>query len=359
MRAGTFICSSFLASILFGLAVVVSGEEVGGLYEARVPVSSKDKDERDAALGTALLQVVIKVSGSRSPGASPVIGAALASPNLYVQQFRYHNLASQGADEAPADTPAFELWARFDPGVVDPLLREAGLPVWGRVRPSVLALVAVEGSVGRELLGAEDPGGWSVLLEEVAGQRGVPLSLPLMDLEDQARLRASDVWAGFEDNVRSASQRYQSEGVLLGSVYQVLPGAWEARWRLLLNDGRHEWLNQGDRLERVLFDGVQETADILASRFGGFTGVAGPSGVELTVAGINSLKDYARALHYLDSLDEISRVEVTRVETDSVSFRVDARGGREAVRQVIALGRTLTPEGQTQWDDTLSYRLLP
>jgi len=109
----------------------------------------------------------------------------------------------------------------------------------------------------------------------------------------------------------------------------------------------------------VLLAGVHECADRLASRFGGFTGTTAASGVEVNVTGIRSLGDYARTLHYLDSLDEVSRVDVTQVHNDSVSFRVDARGGRETVRQVIALGRTLSEEGQTDWTAGLSYRLLP
>jgi hypothetical protein len=44
-----------------------------------------------------------------------------------------------------------------------------------------------------------------------------------MDLEDRSQLRTSDVWAGFEDNLRRAAQRYRSEGVLLGRVYERLP----------------------------------------------------------------------------------------------------------------------------------------
>jgi hypothetical protein len=52
-------------------------------------------------------------------------------------------------------------------------------------------------------------------------------------------------------------------------------------------------------------------------------------------------------------------VDVTHVEGGRVSFRVDARGGRETVRQVIALGRTLAEEGQSDLTDGLNYRLLP
>jgi len=172
-------------------------------------------------------------------------------------------------------------------------------------------------------------------------------------------LRASDVWAGFEDNVRRAAERYQTEAVLLGRVYERLPGFWEARWRLLLEDGRHEWLEQGEGLDLVLLAGIHESADRLASRFGGFTGTTAASGVPIQVTGIRNLRDYARALDYLGSLDRVSRVDVTQVKNGSVSFRVDAAGGRETVRQVIALGSTLAEEGQGGANAGLRYRLLP
>ncbi len=340
-------------------APVFAASEVRNLYEAEVAVANKDRNIRSEAFGLALLQVAVKVSGRRGAAASPVIVAAMESPDRFVQQFRYRNTTPvAGGNESP-ESPTLNLWVQFDAPAVDTLMREAGMPVWGRVRPSVLVLVAIESGGRRELLSSDDSGGWAAFIGRAAGERAVPLILPLMDLEDRSQLRTSDVWAGFEDNLRRAAQRYRSEGVLLGRVYERLPDYWEARWRLLLEDGRHEWLDQAEGLDAVLLAGVHESADLLASRFGGFSGAGAASGVEVNVTGIRSLRDYARTLQYLDSLDEVSRVDVTNVKSGSVSFRVDARGGRETVRQVIALGRTLSEDGQGEFNSGLTYRLLP
>ncbi len=340
-------------------APVFAASEVRNLYEAEVAVANKDRKIRSEAFGLALLQVAVKVSGRRGAAASPVIVAVMESPDRFVQQFRYRNITPvAGGNESP-ESPTLNLWVQFDAPAVDTLMREAGMPVWGRVRPSVLVLVAIESGGRRELLSSDDSGGWAAFIGRAAGERAVPLILPLMDLEDRSQLRTSDVWAGFEDNLRRAAQRYRSEGVLLGRVYERLPDYWEARWRLLLEDGRHEWLDQAEGLDAVLLAGVHESADLLASRFGGFSGATVADRVEVNVTGIQSLRDYARTLQYLDSLDEVSRVDVTNVKTGSVSFRVDARGGRETVRQVIALGRTLAEEGQDDLNTGLTYRLLP
>jgi hypothetical protein len=350
--------SLVLLAWVVGAPVFAAGE-VKNLYEAEVNVVDKDRRVRTEAFGLALMQVAIKVSGRRGAAASPVIVEAIEDPARFVQQFRYSKVVPASAEGESPESPTLKLWVQFDAPAVDGLIREAGLPVWGRVRPSVLVLVAMESAAGRELLSSDDAGGWADFIRRVGAERAVPLVLPLMDLEDRSRLRASDVWAGFEDNVQSAAQRYQSEAVLMGRAYERLPDFWEARWRLLLEGGRHEWLDQGEGLDAVLLAGVHESADRLASRFGGFTGTVVASGVEVNVAGIRSLHDYARILQYLDALDEVSRVDVTSVDSDRVSFRVDARGGRETVRQVIALGHTLVEDAQEDLNAGLSYRLLP
>ena len=344
--------------LVAGASVFAAGE-VRNLYEAEVDVVDKDGGVRTEAFGLALMQVAIKVSGRRGAAESPVIVEAIKNPARFVQQFRYSNVAPVSEEGESPESPALKLWVQFDAPSVDGLIREAGMPVWGRVRPSVLVLVAIESAAGRELLSSDDAGGWAEFIRRIGAARAVPLVLPLMDLEDRSRLRASDVWAGFEDNVQSAAQRYQSEGVLMGRAYQRLPNYWEARWRLLLEDGRHEWVDQGEGLDAVLLAGVHEGADRLASRFGRVTDTTVASGVEVNVTGIQSLRDYARTLQYLDALDEVSRVDVTSVDSESVSFRVDARGGRETVRQVIALGHTLVEDGQEDLNAGLSYRLLP
>lgn len=360
MRVAQVVRLVALCTALVQAHSAVQAAEVRNLYSAEILVADKGDETRRAAFAAALLEVVVKVSGSRGAAGNPVIVEATQAPEQYVQQFRYENVeAPPESTDADATKVGLELRAQFDSRAVDGLIREAGLPVWGRVRPSVLMLVAVESSGARELLSSDDPRGWAGFVQGVAAKRGVPVVLPLMDLEDRQRLRASDVWAGFEDNVRPAAERYQSEAVLLGRVYELTPNYWEARWRLLLADGRSEWLDQGEGLDAVLLAGVNESADRLASRFGGVTGAAVASGVRLNVSGVRTLQDYARTLEYLDSLDAVSRVDVTKVAGASVSFRIDARGGPDAVRQVIALGRTLAEEPNADPRSGLNYRLLP
>ena len=330
--------------------------ELTGLYEAEVPVASKQVAAREAALGAALRQVLIKVSGRRDPGSGPVVADALRAPGRFVQQYQYR--AAPGALQA--SEPELLLWTRFDADVVDAVVRDAGFPVWGRTRPALLLWAVLDDGSTRELLGPDDFTGIIEALERGADLRGIPVVVPLLDLEDRAAVRVADLWAGFFDPIRAASARYETEATLVVRVRQLLANLWEANWTLLLPDSAEQhWQTQSDVEALLLEDGMHGAADLLAASYSNVAGVGGPGRVSVVITGIRNLDDYARALGYLESLKEVEHVEVARVEPGQVRFEIDARGGRAAIRQVVGLGSTLVSEGYAGPDSELQMRLLP
>lgn len=352
--------AGFLVAVLIALLAKqpAHGAEVRGLYEAEVPVLDKTEASREAGLGDALARVITKVTGEPRPKSSPTVAAAIASPGRFVQQFRYRLVVAKPAVEPAGAEPRWLLWARFDPGVVDGLVRDAGMRVWGRLRPAVMIWIAVEQAGTRRILGGEESTDLAAVVREAARQRGVPVVLPLLDLEDQSRLRVSDVWGVFMDRISAASDRYQSNVILTARVYRLLPTLWEGRFSLLLGDVAEEWSSQGDILELLLSDGVTEVADRLAARFAGPGNLVEPSGFAVIVSGVRSAVDYARTLNYFSNLEETTDVSVTRVRADEVSFHIEARGGREVLLRVVGLSRILAPESLAG-DPELRFRLMP
>lgn len=316
--------------------------EVRTLYESQVEVADKSNAARKAALSEALLEVAIKVSGEKDLARNSKLADALKSADRYLQQYRYIE------DDAPSEQ-RLALWAQFDPTEVNRSLEAAGLPVWGRTRPTVLAWIAVEVAGGRTLVGADDQSGVSAALQQRALERGIPVLIPLLDLEDRTQVDVTDLWGGFRGKILQASARYGSEAVMVARAYRRLPTLWEVRWLLFLGDAPHQWTTQGPDLRALMRDGIDELTEVLVDRFVRSTAGVNTAGqarmVEFSVTGIHSLEDYARALRYLQSLDGVARVEVTRVEVGEVVFGLAVRGGGEGVVQVIALGQTLTPIG--------------
>ena len=347
-----------LASLVASLALVCASPraaELPGLYEAEVLVSTQESADREIALGLALRRVLSKVSGQRDVEPHESLAAAVKAPGRFVQQFQYR--AGRDGESEAGEGEAFRLWAKFDAELVDALIREAGLPVWGRSRPSALIWLSVESAGVRDLVAAGDGTGYHASIEEGARRRGIPVVQPLLDLEDRLAVNPDELWAGFFDHLRAASARYDTEAVILVRLREFQPSLWEAHWSLLMDGVEQHWTTQSDLPELLLEDGVDTAASFLVARYARPADQYATSLVDIVVTGVRTLEDYARALQYLSSLEEVEQVEVDAVESGQVRFRVNAHGGRSAIRETVTLGSTLLPEGRPGAEGPLHLRL--
>lgn len=336
--------------LLLALTVTAQADEVAGLYEAEVEVASQDKELRNAAVRTALEEVLVRVSGRSAVVSTPdlpSIQAALETSTRFAQQFRYRALPVEG-DPIPGQSsqlpPKQVLWVRFDELVVNKLLRSNGLPVWGRTRPVTLVWLVVDNRGRRNLIGNSSRHEASNLLRQHAKRRGLPLRLPLLDLADRSSVRVTDVWGNFEDTILRASSRYQPEAILVGRVFQSYTGLWNARWTLYLEGRRHDWEVQGAALSDVVHPGIDQAAESLALRFAQVLNGDASGSVLVQVKGINGLAGYNRAIKYLGSLAPVTQVHPHIIDAKSVIFRLAARSGRLGIAQAVALGHTLVSE---------------
>ena len=133
MRFFRCVLPALLPGILFSL-LLVSAAMADDLFVAQTPVTDEASETRNGALKLMLADVLIRVSGNTSIASQPAAKAVLdAAPSL-VQQYRYET-GQQG------ETVERVLWARFEQGSVERMMREQGLPVWSQ-RPRVLLWLA-------------------------------------------------------------------------------------------------------------------------------------------------------------------------------------------------------------------------
>ncbi len=333
-----------LSGLFFALTFPMSvfSAEVRGLYETEVLVTSQGQDERNEAIRAALDEVLIRVSGDRNtPGVAALQGLYSRSLQL-VQQYRYRALprvAGQRDEQGPGQ--AQMLWIRFDPAAIDQSLRKAGVPLWGQVRPATLVWVVVDEGGKRSLMGADTLPQLKKMMQQQAQRRGLPLFVPLWDLEDQAALRFTDVWGNFQDAILTASARYATEAVLVGRLYRQNGGGWEARWTLYQGGSAEHWQGRAPIQAEVLSVGVDGTADHLGHRFATVFDESQSDRVKVAVKDINTLEDYARVSQFLGSLDMVTAMQVESVVDAAVTFELQVRGNSEGLAQIISFGRTL------------------
>jgi hypothetical protein len=103
--------------------------------------------------------------------------------------------------------------------------------------------------------------------------------------------------------------------------------------------------------------GIDMAVDAVATQYvRADSGRADDSSVELEVREVWSLDDYARVLGYLETVDRVEGVRVTRAEPGTVRFRLYMRGAGDSLAQSFALGNTL---GRVGVGGEWSYQLLP
>jgi hypothetical protein len=325
---------------------------VEDLYEYEVAVPDQSVEARNAGIQQALTQVLIKVSGKTDAALEASIQPKLKEAVRYVQQYRYRQLAPSAQT---GSTGEMRLWVKFDAAAIGELLGEADLPVWEQqARPDLLVWLALEEDGQRRLLGADMEAGLPPLLTKHAQRRGLNVVLPLLDLEDRERLSVSDVWGEFHEAIWAASERYHSDGVLVGRLSRLSGGQWTGYWTLLQEAAVETWEVHNQTLNQVLASGIDNAADLLANRFVGGAQTAQENTFMLIVEEVTSLRDYAHVMQFLQSLSAVRRVALSEVTPSRLRVQLGAQTDREGLIRAMSLGRLIPIDGVE--NEALVYR---
>jgi hypothetical protein len=342
-QAGRHLRWSWLCNAILVLILVAnggtSGAETDELYEAEVTLQGQGPESQEQAIRAAFIQVLIKVTGDPDAPIRPELTSVLQAAPQYVQQYDYRRGEDPGA--GPQAQGARALWVRFDPAAVNRVLRASGAPVWGKTRPSVLVWLAVEEAGQRRLLGAEDVPQVRAELETLVRQRGMPMFLPVLDLEDHDQIQVGDVWGLLEENIRRASQRYAPTVILVGRASRAGGGEWLVRWTLYGDRGPSHWETVSSDREQAMLAGLTESVDTLTGRIAPSDRDEGAHSLVLQVLGLATYRDYVRLLHYLQTLPSVDQVDPIRVDGSELSVAIQYRGTEQSLQQAIARGRTL------------------
>lgn len=334
---------AILRSVLLGLMVALwfsstaHAIDVPGLYRVDLPVSSQQLDERKRTSTQALDRVIRRISGNVDALNEPEIQLAVQSPERYVQQFSYF----VSTDKVSKGQQYLRL--TFDETLVNRLLRQARQPIWGNNRPSLMMWVAVEGSSNRHLISAGESTIWQRAVTQAGKDAGVPILLPLMDLQDETDISIEDVWGLFRDKLDMASQRYRSEAVLGGRIYKTTSRRWAGRWLLIFEGEAISFETEGDVIENLATDALAQVASILVKHYAIDTTALGNEHIKLAVQGVGTLQDYARVMSYLKQFAMVRDVAVSDVEGERLTLMLTTEGGWSKLKGLIALDKQLTP----------------
>jgi hypothetical protein len=355
-----------LLVLLLVVAQKLDAVTLENLYQAEVLSDSQSDAQRRIDASEGLSQVLTRVSGRSDILQNPVIVAALKTPEQYYSEFSYARveagndeaaaLPQPGLDPLPAETPRQVMRIRFAPSLIAKILREADLPVWGSNRPSVLSWMAIDDESGRQVLGEANPSLFAKTLNQAARARGVPLLLPLWDLEDSRGVSSSEIWGRFLGRIEAASKRYSPDKILVFRAESEFSNQWRGDWSLGEGGQWRSGTVYGESQAQLATALVGVLASVLSEQY---AVTSTRSEVRLTVEGITEIQDYAEVSRYLEGLTQVMSVQPIRILTDMVEFKLRSEGEVQQIIDVIALDRKLTLLRLDESSSTLWYRWTP
>jgi len=326
----------FLLLLLALLPWCVGAADGSDLYVAEGVVTDEGSETRNRALTELLGEVLVRVSGNAMIAGQPAARELLdAAPSL-VQQYRYRTTDS---DAAVVRT----LWARFDQPVVERMMRERNLPVWTQ-RPRALWWIATERGGQRALLNLDnEPQARSALLAQ-AQRRGMPLQLPLMDIEDQTQLTPADLWSDYQPAIRQASARYPHDVIVVGRLRAEPDGGWRGVWSIVDVRGSQGFDAPAKGLPAALAFALDQTQNLLAARYAPMPGTGAPGGTLARFSGVYDLAAYGRLVGLLEQLEPVAQLALRHVNGDSFTFEFQLRGDQHDLARALQNSGRLVPE---------------
>jgi len=254
-------CKFLFVSCLSVVSLVSQAETVKGLYQVREPVNGQSPEEREQATQRALDTLVLRLTGDPKAAQNPGLAAIRKEPQQIISQY--------GFEAGPPEV----LKVDFDPGTTEQALRRAGLAMWGANRPSILGWWLNDSTEGSSLVG--DGQASAAPLRRAAQHRGLPLRLPLADLNEQIVATAPNLEGADSGPLLAASERYNADALLAVHAKEE-GGQWQAKWQLWLGDKKEAGSVQGADQAAVADAVMLAVKERLAPRFVSNPGASGP-----------------------------------------------------------------------------------
>lgn len=334
LRRALLLAAAVLAAGAFVHGPQAFGATFPDLYTVIVEPDEGRALNRQESEQLGMMQLLTRVTGRREAASAPELAHLVGNASDYVNTW-----GTLGGGRVIVG---------FNATAVGRELESANWPVWGAERPETLLWVAVDFGDGQRALMGETPATaeWTTELarfmldlredlDAVARERGLPITYPLLDLQDLSAISFAEVWGGFDGLVAAASERYGADAVLVGRIAVSELGP-DVRWNLI-EDGR---------ARAVLGTDIRGGLDWLADQYAAEYSIAGGArSALLTVLDVSTFDDYARVMTHLESLSALQSVDVEGVDGSTLRVRIAARGDDSVVERLLTLGGVLAPAG--------------
>lgn len=210
IHSSAFTSSVLCTCVMLSLSSVSHASVLVETTIGRTPVSDQSASGQQRAIRKAMENALVKLTGKSDVADYQGVGAIVKSADRYLRSYSFDAVDNQ-----------LFYTAEFDQTMLESDVAALGLPIWGKRRPdSVLWFAFEDENDERTVLGESSASDYKDRLVAAAYDRGMPLSLPLLDLTDTLQVSIYDVWGLFSTSLESASERYGVDYVLGARLYK-------------------------------------------------------------------------------------------------------------------------------------------
>ncbi len=326
--------SFFIALLVLGAFYSANAVEVRDLYLVKLPVAEQGRTVLWNASVKGFKEVLVRKSGSSAILTSDEVQRAYRKVTSYLQRFEY---ASQ---EDNQEYP-YEIALYFEPRLIDSLIQDAQMPLWGSNRPLTILWLAIEEDRERKVVleSAEEDSVYA-MIKENATRRGLPVILPLMDLEDEQMVSISDIWGRFPSAITRASQRYPADVISYGRINQIGDN-WQGKFGYINQEQEISFEAVGESKQQLIANMMDNLADRLCEKYCVVQEVGQKNEVLIRVSDISSFKAFKAAESYLSDLSSVNKVAVISVDKYDVLFKLTLLGQVNSTIEGIGLSKKM------------------
>jgi len=311
--------------------------EVADLYLVKWPVKDQNKSALWKATLAGFKEVLVRKSGSTEILADAGVQQSYRKVTNYLQRFEYVPQNRTNAEFR------YLISLYFEPRLIDAVIRDAKMPLWGANRPLTVLWLAVEEGNQRRILSAVSDDGVLQLVERNAVRRGLPLITPLMDLEDELAVATSDVWGRFSSSVVQASQRYFSDSLLIGRL-QAIGENWRGQFTYADQNQELAFETLAPTKDEVIAGMTDKLAELLCNKYCVVEDLRENNEVLLYLSGIGSFSDFKAAEKYLESLSALRKLSLVGINQRTLEIKIALLGNLESLVEGVSLSNLMIAE---------------
>lgn len=255
----------------------------------------------------------------------------------------------------------------FNPKQIQALLAQADLPYWPDERARLLVWVVEDNGYDRTISWEQSQRTSIENLRYVAAQKGLPITVPVGDIDDVTSIQPTEVWGNFTKQISDSSRRYDVDAVV---VARITRNGSQQNLRWTLYDDKPQFIADAS-LSPVTGEAsgtnkqVTETFVADLGRYYAQKSSAKASGeiassVVVNFKGVAEAQSFFNIERMLEDLSSVASVELMHVMGSSVDFRVNlitdtADFDRQILRsnKVTKVEAAVEPATEAQAESTL------